>query len=107
MVCIQSYRTGELHPGGESKDVASLDLEAAKQLIIQLQASLQARELQLERKQEEVASMQDTTQQVMVSVACRAGTNPASSHDWVLSTDTQNSNVGVRCSHLALHNSLP
>ena len=46
--------------------MASLDLETAKQLVVQLRASLQARELQLERKQEEVASMQDTMQQVMV-----------------------------------------
>lgn len=45
-----------------------MDLEAARQLIIKLQASLEARELQLERKLEEVASMQDTTQQVMVSL---------------------------------------
>ena len=52
--------------------MASLDLEAAKQLVVQLRASLQARELQLERKQEEVASMQDTTQQIMVRLARRA-----------------------------------
>ena len=65
-----SHVEDELHPGGESKDVASLDLEAAQQLVVQLRASLQARELQLERKQEEVASMQDATQQVMVRLAC-------------------------------------
>ena len=67
-----SHVEDELHPGVDSKDVASLDLETAKQLIAQLRASLQARELQLERKQEEVASMQDTTQQVMVRLACES-----------------------------------
>ena len=82
-----SHIEGELHPGVESKDVASLDLKAAQQLVVQLQASLQARELQLERKQEEVASMQDTTQQVMVRLARRAGTVLVSTSEWVAKTD--------------------
>ena len=69
-----SHVEDELHSGGESKDVASLDLEAAQQLVVQLRASLQARELQLERKQEKVASMQDATQQVMVRLACESST---------------------------------
>ena len=48
--------------------IDSLDLEAAQKLIVQLKASLQARELQLERNMQEVASLQDTMQQVMVSL---------------------------------------
>ena len=75
---------GELHAGCNTKDILSLDLEAARQLVIQLRASLQARELQLERKQEEVAGMQDTTQQIMVRLACNAVIIPASTHEWVL-----------------------
>lgn len=52
----------------QPKRIDSLDLEAAQQLIVQLKASLQARELQLERNMQEVASLQDTMQQVMVSL---------------------------------------
>lgn len=47
-------------------DVAALDLDAARALAAELQAALQAREVQLERKFQEVASMQDLTQQLMV-----------------------------------------
>ncbi len=45
-----------------------LDLEAAQKLIVQLKASLQARELQLERNMEEVASVRGNMEQVMVSL---------------------------------------
>ena len=57
--------------GLEQEEVESMDLEAAQEMIVQLQASLQAREMQLERKMEEVASVQDTMQQVMVSLLSR------------------------------------
>jgi len=57
--------------GLEQEEVESMDLEAAQMMIVQLQASLQAREMQLERKMEEVASVQDTMQQVMVSLPSR------------------------------------
>ncbi len=56
------------YTGLEQEVVKSMDLEAAQKMIAQLQASLQAREMQLERKMEEVASVQDTMQQVMVSL---------------------------------------
>jgi capsid protein len=57
---------GERQTGPDGSRLDLLDLEAARQLILQLQASLEARERQLERKMEEVANMQDATQQVMV-----------------------------------------
>ena len=57
---------GEQHTGLRGTELESLDLEAARQLIVQLQASLEARERQLERKMVEVANMQDAMQQVMV-----------------------------------------
>ncbi|BDA43326.1 TATA element modulatory factor at C-terminar half [Coccomyxa sp. Obi] len=46
-------------------DVGTLDLDAARSLAAQLQQALQAREVQLERKFQEVAGMQDLTQQLM------------------------------------------
>ena len=55
------------HAGLKQEDVKALDLVAARQLILQLKASLQARELQLERNMEEVASVRGNMEQVMVS----------------------------------------
>lgn len=51
--------------GGVAVD--GLDLAGASALAAQLQAALDAREVQLERKAREVASMQDVTQQLMVT----------------------------------------
>ena len=55
------------HAGLKQEEIKSLDLEAAQKLITQLKASLQARELQLERNMEEVASVRGNMEQVMVS----------------------------------------
>ena len=46
--------------------MGTLDADAARSLAAQLQQALQAREVQLERKFQEVAGMQDLTQQLMV-----------------------------------------
>ncbi len=54
--------------GLQQKEVEQPDLEAAQTLIVQLKASLQARELQLERNMEEVASVRGNMEQVMVSL---------------------------------------
>ncbi len=47
-------------------DVGTLEIDAARSFAAQLQQALQAREVQLERKFQEVAGMQDLTQQLMV-----------------------------------------
>lgn len=52
--------------GVDEVDVSALDGEAARALAAEQQAALRARELQLERKFQEVAAMQDLTQQLMV-----------------------------------------
>lgn len=53
--------------GAHAADVNNLGLEEARSQVVELQAALRAREVQLERKFEEVASMQELTQQLMVS----------------------------------------
>ena len=49
-------------------DLAALGPEDLRRVAQQLQASLQARELQLERKGQEIADMQHVQDQVMVSL---------------------------------------
>ena len=53
-----------------------MPLEEVQAWAVQLQATLQAREVQLERKFEEVANMHDVTQQLMVCT-CPFSSNPA------------------------------
>ena len=55
-------------PGVQSFDLAALGPEELRRVAQQLQASLQARELQLERKGQEIADMQHIQDQVMVSL---------------------------------------
>ena len=61
-------------------EVASLSEEAARALAAQLQAVLAAREVQLERQFREIASMEDVTQQLMVS-----GPSAAKTVEWLKS----------------------
>jgi hypothetical protein len=67
--------------GSRVVDVSSLGLEDARALAAELSATLTAREIQLERKFEEVASMQELTQQLMVSHASEISRRHAASHD--------------------------
>ena len=46
--------------------MGALEGEEVRSLAAELQGALQAREVQLERKFQEVAAMQDLTQQLMV-----------------------------------------
>ena len=52
----------------QSVDLAALGPEELRRVAQQLQASLQARELQLERKGQEIADMQHIQDQVVVSL---------------------------------------
>ena len=52
-----------MHTG--AVDARALGLEEARALVGELSAALAARELQLERKQQEVAGMQDVQQRLM------------------------------------------
>ena len=55
-------------PGTQSVDLAALGPQELRRVAQQLQASLQARELQLERKGQELADMQHVQDQIMVSL---------------------------------------
>ena len=57
---------GQQQEGKSEEEIRLMPLEEVQAWAVQLQATLQAREVQLERKFEEVANMHDVTQQLMV-----------------------------------------